>query len=444
MCGVLLDHLVHVSALPVPNLTLVTALLPQFTQLCQVYPIPAAEAFVAKLKLMHKNFARGLSHGPTLVDSRTWPGSAELVLLRLVGTIWPTSDKAHVVIGPARLLMASFLGLARVRSLEDIASGLYLSTLVLRFERLSQRLVPEVVNFLFNTVVHLAPHSIKNPSTLPGTFPTPDFGETHCPSLKLSKKAKSLSPRKADLAALLSDDNKNDEQVKVDLLACTLDVLGRFADLYKGLDGFIELFTPLQPLLAAVNAQQYSPELKVSLTFDISNHKPLTQSITASTRRARRPADTPSQVLIASSSASAPPSAQSHRHCFVHPQVQHQRWEQLDVLADPGSRPRACRGGQAASRVPRGTQGCDQRASQGRQVYGRGGAQAADGEGPLVQRSNEAGTRFDRGRACGREGDGEGKVEDQETGGQAMSSKMWIQYTPTLQTSNATYIHETV
>lgn len=258
----LIDHIIYVAATPDPSLAVANALLPHVTQLSQKYPIPAAEAFIVKLKLMNKNLNRGLSNGPTLLASKTWPGLAELTLLRVIGVIWSTSDKTHAVGGAARLLIASYLGLARVRSVIDIASGLFLCTMVLQYEHLSQRFVPEVVNFLFNTILHLAPHSFRSTEKVPGSFPSPDFLSEHCPSMRLSKKAKEYAVQKPDLLTLLADGG-DIEQKKVDLLACALELSARFAELYKSLDGFVELFSPLLDLLAAVETKYYSPSLKV-------------------------------------------------------------------------------------------------------------------------------------------------------------------------------------
>ncbi|EJD53655.1 Nop14-like protein [Auricularia subglabra TFB-10046 SS5] len=261
LCEVLVDHILYAASPPDPNLSLVSGLLPHLTQLSHKNPVAAAEAFISKLKLMSKNLNRGLSSGTTQGDSKTWPGPAELSLLRTIGVIWSTSDKMHLVVGPARLLMASYLGLGRVRSLLDLASGLFLCTLVLQYEHLSQRFVPEVVNFLFNTLLHLAPHAFRDPSKLPGSFPCPDFGTEHCERMTLKKKAKGLEVQKPDLGALL-ELGGDAEQKKVDLLACALDLCTRFAELYKGLDGFIELFSPLPEILTAVDTQRYSPSLK--------------------------------------------------------------------------------------------------------------------------------------------------------------------------------------
>ena len=106
----------------------VDAILPHFVELSEAYPIQSAEEFVRKLKVMQKNLSRGLQD-PLSPSSKTFPGVPELILLRVLGGIWSTSDMKHAVVGPARYLMGAYLGLPRIRSLADIASGLFLCTL---------------------------------------------------------------------------------------------------------------------------------------------------------------------------------------------------------------------------------------------------------------------------------------------------------------------------
>jgi nucleolar protein 14 len=145
--------------------------------------------------------------------------------------------------------MGAYLGLGRVRSLGDIASGLFLCTLFLQYEALSKRLVPEAVNLLVNAVLHLAPHPYRDASDLPGLFPSPDFRSDLCTPLLMNTKArKSLVVRKAELLNLMTADN-DDEQAKSDLLLLAFHLLGEFADLYKAIDGFVELYEPIISIL---------------------------------------------------------------------------------------------------------------------------------------------------------------------------------------------------
>ena len=125
---VLLDHILYVSSEQPPALTVVDTILPHFVELSTAYPVQSAEAFVKKLKVMQKNLSRGLQD-PLNPSSKTFPGVPELILLRVLGGTWSTSDMKHAVVGPARYVMGAYLGLSRIRSIADIASGLFLCTL---------------------------------------------------------------------------------------------------------------------------------------------------------------------------------------------------------------------------------------------------------------------------------------------------------------------------
>ncbi|KAI0722728.1 Nop14-like protein [Earliella scabrosa] len=262
---VLIEHILYITSPPTPRFTVLSSILPHLAALTKSYPIQSAEAFVEKLTLMHKNLKRGLSNGALELDSKTWPGLPELSLLRVIGQLWPTSDMHHPVISPARVLMGAYLGLGRVRSLQDIASGLFLCSLFLHYEKLSKRFVPEAINFLTNAVLHLLPHSYTDAASLPGSFPALDFRSQLTTALVLDhKKVKKLSVNKPDLARCLCGDELG-EQAKVDLAGLTLELLGRFGDLYKGLDGSVELWSPIQEILSAVKSSAVPPELATRL-----------------------------------------------------------------------------------------------------------------------------------------------------------------------------------
>ena len=167
--------------------------------------------------------------------------------------------------------MGSYLGLCRVRSLQDLASGLFLCTLFLQYEELSKRLVPEAINFLQNTLLHLTPHRFKDEASLPGSFPAPDFMSERCKDLVLSRKSRQLGIQKPDLTALLSD-GASGEQAKVNLLGLALDLLGQFADIYKSLEAFIELYEPVLSLLKGIKQDALPAALSVSYLAFLSRH----------------------------------------------------------------------------------------------------------------------------------------------------------------------------
>ncbi|THG95876.1 hypothetical protein EW026_g5859 [Hermanssonia centrifuga] len=285
LTGVLIDHILYITSPPTPRFSLLSTLIPHVYALTKSYPIQSAEHFVSKLNLMQKNLRRGLSHGVTETAAKTWPGLPELSFLRLIALIWPTSDMNHHVVSPARLLMGSYLGLCRVRTLADVASGLFLCTLFLQYEELSKRLVPEAINFLLNSLLHLAPHKFKDVAFLPGSFPAPDFQSERCKGLCIDKrKAKKLSVSRPDLTTILGQ-GAVDEQTKINLLGLALELLGQFADMYKSLEGFIELYQPVVDILEGIKADA----IPADLTTRISSIRDTLGRLMKFSHQARRP-----------------------------------------------------------------------------------------------------------------------------------------------------------
>ncbi|CEL59285.1 putative nucleolar complex protein 14 OS=Schizosaccharomyces pombe (strain 972 / ATCC 24843) GN=nop14 PE=1 SV=1 [Rhizoctonia solani AG-1 IB] len=258
LVATLLDHTLHAASSPSPSFTLVSSLTPHIYALSSAYPTAAAQAFISKLTLMQKNLARGLAHGASSPDARTWPGTAELALLRLIGVVWSTSDLNHAVGTPAMLLIGQYLSQARLRNLGDVASGLFLCTLVLQYESYSKRFVPEAINFLLIACLNLAPHKFTAANT-PGWFPVPDLGSL--PGLKLKSSGK-LTPGTPNLSTLLNLDGDGEAQDKLDLLALTLTLLTKFAQMYASLSGFVELFEPVKKVLEGLSLGKQSSELQ--------------------------------------------------------------------------------------------------------------------------------------------------------------------------------------
>ncbi|KAF8738680.1 hypothetical protein AX14_010609 [Amanita brunnescens Koide BX004] len=284
LTAVLLDHILHITGSPSPRFSLVSGLLPHLASLTKAYPVRSAEYFIKKLVLMQKNLKHGLSRGPLNSESKTWPGPSELTLLRVIGALWPTSDLNHVVISPARILMGSYLGLCRVRSFADLASGLFLCTLLLQYESLSKRFVPEAINFAVNAVVHLAPQGYESASTLPGFFPAPDFRSDLHEKLRIRTSDEVVTPGKANLLALLVT-REPPEQDKMDLLALALNILGRYADMYKALEGFIELYEPILEIIQRIR----KPKVLEGLQSHIESLQNMLGRLLKFARQSRQP-----------------------------------------------------------------------------------------------------------------------------------------------------------
>jgi len=267
--GILIDHVLYVASPRTPRLAVVRGLLPHIRALTNAYPRQAAEHFIGKLVLMHKNLKRGLSRGAADDHAKTWPGIPEFVLLRVLGALWPTSDMRHAVVSPARLLMGSYLGLCKIRSFADAASGLFLCTLFLQYENRSNRLVPEAINFLIDAVRSLSLRR-SDSAGLVRSAPFPPSRHNFGPLCVLNDKARTIPVNRPDLVSVISDKGNN-LQANVDLLGLAVDLLARFSELYKALEGFVELYEPALQILCDVDSDVLCPVLqgRMAQTVDI-------------------------------------------------------------------------------------------------------------------------------------------------------------------------------
>lgn len=221
---------------------------------------------------MQSNFIRAVSSGPLDPFSPTWPGAAELTLLRLVGIVWSTSDLSHPVAAAALLLIGQYLGQSRIRSLADLSAGLFLCTLASQYEEKSKRIVPEALNFLLNATAILLPttsNAFPSAKSLPGSFPAPDFAQEHTKALKLKSKdsleAVEPSKRIDFLSSLRGAQKKKEEQVqmKVDLVKMAFDLLLEQAERQVSVTAFDEMYKPAEALLSKVSTKNLPTATKV-------------------------------------------------------------------------------------------------------------------------------------------------------------------------------------
>ncbi|KAJ6536724.1 hypothetical protein DFH09DRAFT_1324470 [Mycena vulgaris] len=155
------------------------------------------------------------------------------------GSTWPT-DLNHAVVSPTRVLIGNTSDWGVCGTVK-------------------------AVNFAINSVLHLTPHGYKDVATLPGAFPAPDFRSELRRGLSMDSKKAKAAVSKTDLASLMIAEALTDEG-KAQLLALAVDLLGRFADLYKGLEGFIELYEPLLGILLHIRDQNRPGSLQTRLT----------------------------------------------------------------------------------------------------------------------------------------------------------------------------------
>jgi nucleolar protein 14 len=129
----LIDHISYLAnQKPPASLAVIESIIRHVHSMSRSYSAQIATHFREHLKRLQ------ISNDPT-------PG--DLALLTAIGTTYPTSDHFHQVVTPAITLMARWMGLTTPVSTKDVATGAYIGSVCLQYQRLSKRYVPELIRY---------------------------------------------------------------------------------------------------------------------------------------------------------------------------------------------------------------------------------------------------------------------------------------------------------
>jgi nucleolar protein 14 len=119
---------------PIP-FDVITAIIVRLHALATQFPSVLTQEIFAAIEAGRKRLSQSLA------SDRVFPTAQELVLFYTVGQIYPTSDLFHVIVNPTTLFMAQILGQTRVKSVQDLARGLFICSLFLQVFQLISELI---------------------------------------------------------------------------------------------------------------------------------------------------------------------------------------------------------------------------------------------------------------------------------------------------------------
>ncbi|KAG5439856.1 hypothetical protein PCANB_000138 [Pneumocystis canis] len=249
--AVLLDLILYLSEKKKASLCTLDILSEHLRDLSDKYPETSYETFYEKLKRLRGRFDQLLSSEKKI---EFIPLIQDLVLLRIIGTIFPTSDLSHAIIAPTLLIMGQLLSQLKIISLGDIALKLYIITLFAEYINSSQRIVPEAIYALLNIIKILFQKSKKNLSEEKNPI------ESKNNFFNLSNK-----PRILKISDIYSNSD-DDKELKVSLFKTAAQLIDYYANLWSGKLAFIEFFSPCLNLLKTFSSKIYlSPELQMEI-----------------------------------------------------------------------------------------------------------------------------------------------------------------------------------
>ncbi|KAF7248221.1 Nucleolar protein 14 [Varanus komodoensis] len=149
--GFLLDYVGELARKDPPELKTIDKLVLILYDLCQMFPKAASN----HVKLILQDATHDIEEILEVKSHARFPGLDMLIYLKIIAVLFPTSDFWHPVITPSLLYMSQLLIKCSVTTLQDIAKGLFVCCLLLEYVSLSQRFIPELVNFLLG-ILHMA------------------------------------------------------------------------------------------------------------------------------------------------------------------------------------------------------------------------------------------------------------------------------------------------
>ncbi|BAE65521.1 unnamed protein product [Aspergillus oryzae RIB40] len=231
---ILIQHVAYMAEQPEhPPFAILENIFRHVHSLAKSHPESVSQEFRARLREIAAD--RPLSLRPS-----------DLVILTGIATTFPTSDHFHAVATPAHLCLSRYLGQGAVNILADFATGAYAASLVLQYQLVSKRYMPELINYVLNALCNLAP---EEPKSSLGLFPSRSPEE----SLRL-KISKSLKSRKLQFWDITGPDSpKAQEELKLSLINTFISLLSTASDMWSDISAFLEIFDQAQKVLRFLN-----------------------------------------------------------------------------------------------------------------------------------------------------------------------------------------------
>ena len=230
------------------NFHIVDELTPVMFDLIQLNADEASKCFLEVIKEKYSDYKKNI---------RQYPQLDTLIYFQIMGKLFPTSDYRHPVLTPANVFIHQILSQCRVKSRADVASGLYLTTLVLDHQQLSKKFLPSVLNFL---------HGIS----YLGIKKSPIDGMKAIPPFKRFPKLDSILVLSEDYEGKCNDkkmrlkssdflENEIDESFKLRAVNLSVKLMLEFIQLYEDHNGIKYFISPFENILNRVKDQEHLP-----------------------------------------------------------------------------------------------------------------------------------------------------------------------------------------
>ncbi|XP_051819881.1 nucleolar protein 14 [Antechinus flavipes] len=245
--GFLLEYIGDLATKTPPDLKTVDKLIVQLYNLCQMFP----EFASSSVKFVLRDVVHEMEEMIEIKGRASFPGLDVLIYLKITGILFPTSDFWHPVVTPALVCMSQILTKCPVTSLQDVVKGLFVCCLFLEYVSLSQRFVPELINFLAG-VLHIATPNKDTPGYIL-VHPFKPLGRNSELLLVSSKDDMDTWPKRglplSRVNTLKESSETETNHIRLSCVSVCLNLIKRCLTMYSTLPSFPEIMKPIRVLL---------------------------------------------------------------------------------------------------------------------------------------------------------------------------------------------------
>uniref|UniRef100_A0A8C5UU01 NOP14 nucleolar protein n=1 Tax=Microcebus murinus TaxID=30608 RepID=A0A8C5UU01_MICMU len=280
--GFLLEYVGDLATDDPPDLRVIDKLVVQLYSLCQMFPESASDS----VKFVLRDAMHEMEEMIETKGRAALPGLDVLIYLKIVGLLFPTSDFWHPVVTPALVCMSQLLTKCPVLSLQDVVKGLFVCCLFLEYVSLSQRFIPELVNYILGILYIATPNKQSQGYAL--VHPFRAHGK-NSEVLLVSDREDVATWQRSSLSlcwasGLRTQTATEANHIRLSCVAVALSLLKRCVVMYSTLPSFHAITGPLRALLTEHLVDCSRPhelqELYQSVLTEMENQKQLYQPLT--------------------------------------------------------------------------------------------------------------------------------------------------------------------
>lgn len=242
--------------------------------MAQDHPESAGAVWSRRIGIFQNAHAKRLRDAEMVTEDEddflsAWPSTGTFLLLRVMGHIFPATDKRHYVVTPAILLLGQMVAHTPILSMYDLVMGVLCSGLLLEYSMEAKRVVPEALGFLAGVV--------RMYSQDPGHFSVPSLEAAHSlPAFeglrdRISNSTKVKLPHLSlEREKIMNDDSK----MPAAILNASLDLIEKSVGALSGsfsLSAESELFSEVSESLLTLRPKSQKKPLSMSLQQKVAS-----------------------------------------------------------------------------------------------------------------------------------------------------------------------------